>query len=111
MYALAQCWMQQGILGSFRRGTGAVTADSQQKQQQAGSLDLSPWFDSLLVRLVILVSEGDLRFGSCCRLLMHTALCCALVQVHGSSPDLLAITFEGSAFCGVSICVATLTIM
>lgn len=53
VYALAQCWMQQGILGSFRQQAGAVTAV--QQQQQPGDLDLAPWFDSLLVRLVILV--------------------------------------------------------
>ncbi len=57
MYALAQCWMQQGIFGSFRQSSGAVAAD--QQQQQASELDLAPWFDSLLVRLVILVSEGQ----------------------------------------------------
>lgn len=56
VYALAQCWMQQGILGSFRQASGAVAADQQQQQQHPrGELDLAPWFDSLLVRLVILV--------------------------------------------------------
>lgn len=58
MYALAQCWMQQGILGSFRQGPEAVTGD--QQQQRADELDLSPWFDSLTVRLVILVSQERL---------------------------------------------------
>lgn len=72
MYALAQCWMQQGILGSFRQGRGALTAD--QQQQGAGELDLSPWFDSLLVRLVILVSKE--------RLCERPATCGMCVHVH-----------------------------
>lgn len=58
MYALAQCWMQQGMLGSFRQASGAVAAD-QQQQQPRGELDLAPWFDSLLVRLVILVRRVE----------------------------------------------------
>lgn len=51
VYALTQCWMQQGILGSFRQQAGAVATE----QQQPADVDLAPWFDSLLVRAVILV--------------------------------------------------------
>jgi hypothetical protein len=46
--------MQQGILGPFRQQSGAVSME--QQSPQPGDLDLAPWFDSLLVRLVILVS-------------------------------------------------------
>jgi hypothetical protein len=56
--ALAQCWLAQGITGSFRQeATGGPAAAAQQQRQEA-SLDLAPWFDSLPVRLVILVSKG-----------------------------------------------------
>lgn len=56
VYALAQCWVQQGILGGFRQVAAAVDGGQEQQQQQAGELDLAPWFDSLRVRLLILVS-------------------------------------------------------
>lgn len=55
VYALTQCWMQQGILGCFRQQAGAVTTD----QQQAPDVDLAPWFDSLVVRAVILVRPAQ----------------------------------------------------
>jgi hypothetical protein len=66
VYALAQCWMQQGILGPFRQQSGAVSLE--QQPQEPGDMDLAPWFDSLLVRLVILVSMTSAVL-SCCALL------------------------------------------
>jgi hypothetical protein len=57
--ALAQCWLAQGITGSFRQQE-AATQQQQQQGSPAGGLDLAPWFDSLAVRLVILVSKGPI---------------------------------------------------
>jgi hypothetical protein len=65
VYALAQCWMQQGILGPFRQQSGAVSWE--QQPHEPGDMDLAPWFDSLTVRLVILVSMTS-AVQSCCAL-------------------------------------------
>jgi hypothetical protein len=59
VYALTQCWMQQGILGSFRQQAGAVATE----QQPPADVDLAPWFDSLLVRAVILVRPASSDLG------------------------------------------------
>lgn len=52
--------MQQGILGSFRQCAAAVAPDQEQEQDQAAAaavgVDLAPWYDSMRVRLLILVS-------------------------------------------------------